>query len=265
MLFGRFLEAIVRSGDLSVVDAHGRLHRFGDGTPPAMTIRLHRADLHWKLFVRPELYAGEAYTDGTLTVEEASLYEFLELIARNADAAGRPTQQAWADLLGRLFRRFEPDNEPTRARRNAHRHYDLSRRLYALFLDSDWQYSCGYFRSPEDDLETAQRQKCRHIAAKLMIRPGMRVLDIGCGWGGLALYLADRFGARVTGITVADEQLSAAETRARESGPRRSGAVPPARLPGGGRDLRPHRVRRHVRTCRHRPLPAITSTACESA
>jgi cyclopropane-fatty-acyl-phospholipid synthase len=218
MLFGRFLEAIVRSGDLSVVDAHGRVHRFGDGTPPAIRIRLHRPDLHWKLFVRPDLYAGEAYTDGTLTVDEASLYDLLELIASNADALGRPPRQVWADRLLSLIHRIERGNDALRARRNARFHYDLSHRLYTLFLDSDSQYSCAYFRTPDDDLETAQRQKRRHIAAKLLIRPQMRVLDIGCGWGGLALYLAGHFGARVTGITVADEQLRVAETRAREAG-----------------------------------------------
>ena len=174
--------------------------------------------MHWKLFVRPDLYAGEAYTDGTLTIEGKSLYDFLELIARNADAVGRAPRQVWVDRLSRLFHRIERGSNAVRARRNARHHYDLSPRLYALFLDFDWQYSCAYFRRADDDLETAQRQKRRHIAAKLMIRPGMRVLDVGCGWGGFALYLAGRFGARVTGITVADEQLGVAETRAREAG-----------------------------------------------
>lgn len=214
MLFGRFLEAIVKSGDLSVIDAHGRVHRFGDGTAPALTVRLHRPDLHWKLFFRPDLYAGEAYTDGTLTVEGATVYDLLELIARNADALGRTPFQPWADRVARLYRIIDRGNDAVRARRNAHHHYNLSQRLYALFLDSDWQYSCAYFRTGDEDLDTAQRQKLRHIAAKLLIRPGMRVLDIGCGWGGLALYLADRFGARVTGITVSDEQLGVAQARA---------------------------------------------------
>lgn len=217
MLFGRFLEAIVKSGDLSVIDAHGRVHRFGDGTAPALTVRLHRPDLHWKLFFRPDLYAGEAYTDGTLTVEGATVYDLLELIARNADALGRTPFQPWADRVARLYRIIDRGNDAVRARRNAHHHYNLSQRLYALFLDSDWQYSCAYFRTGDEDLDTAQRQKLRHIAAKLLIRPGMRVLDIGCGWGGLALYLADRFGARVTGITVSDEQLGVAQARAGEA------------------------------------------------
>ncbi|MFO1153997.1 MAG: cyclopropane-fatty-acyl-phospholipid synthase family protein [Rhodospirillales bacterium] len=218
MLFGRFLEAIVKSGDLRVVDARGRDHRFGNGTPPALTIRLHRPDLHWRLFFQPDLYAGEAYCDGTFTVEGGSLYDVLALIARNADAAGRPPRQIWADRFLRLLNRLDRSNDATRSRRNASHHYDLSRQLYALFLDADWQYSCAYFRSDADDLEAAQQQKRRHIAAKLLLHPGMRVLDVGCGWGGLALYLADRFAARVTGITVADEQLAVAQARAREAG-----------------------------------------------
>ncbi|MFO1127177.1 MAG: cyclopropane-fatty-acyl-phospholipid synthase family protein [Rhodospirillales bacterium] len=216
MLFGRFLEAIVKSGALTVVDAHGRVHRFGDGTAPALSIRLHRPDLHWKLFVRPDLYAGEAFTDGTLTVEGGSIYDLLELVARNADTIGREPRQVWADRLIGLLHRLDR-NEPGRARHNARHHYNLSRRLYALFLDSDWQYSCAYFREPDDDLETAQIRKRRHIAAKLLLQSGMRVLDIGCGWGGLALYMADRFSVRVTGITVSDEQLEAARIRAREA------------------------------------------------
>lgn len=179
-----------------------------------MTIRLHDPALHWKLFFRPELYAGEAFTDGTLTVEDASLYDFLDLMGRNfAAALGDPLARS-AHRIDLLFRRMQQLNPVHRARRNVAHHYDLSGKLYELFLDEDRQYSCAYFARPEYDLEAAQRAKRRHIAAKLRIEPGMRVLDIGSGWGGLALWLAERLGADVTGLTLSDEQLKVARQRA---------------------------------------------------
>ena len=179
-----------------------------------MTIRLHDPALHWKLFFRPELYAGEAFTDGTLTVEDASLYDFLDLMGRNfAAALGDPLARS-AHRIDLLFRLMQQLNPVHRARRNVAHHYDLSGKLYELFLDEDRQYSCAYFARPEYDLEAAQRAKRRHIAAKLRIEPGMRVLDIGSGWGGLALWLAERLGADVTGLTLSDEQLKVARQRA---------------------------------------------------
>jgi cyclopropane-fatty-acyl-phospholipid synthase len=218
MLFARFLAGIIATGDLTIIDARGRHHRFGDGGPPHVAVRLADPGLHWKLFLRPELHAGEAYTEGSLAMQAGSIYDFLALVAANAEAAGRAPTQGWSRRIDRLRRLLARRNLPARARRNARHHYDLSGRLYGLFLDADRQYSCAYFLDPADDLETAQRRKLRHIAAKLAIRPGMRVLDIGCGWGGMALYLAERLGARVTGITLSAEQLRVAEDRVRAAG-----------------------------------------------
>ena len=214
----RLFAPFIRIGRLTVIDAQGGRHVFGSEEAPAVTIRLHDPSLHWRMALQPELCAGEAYMDGTLTVEDASLYDFLDLIGRNLAATGQGALKGPFGRFKPLLRRLRQFNPARRTRRNVAHHYDLSGELYDLFLDQDRQYSCAYFHSPDDDLETAQRRKNRHIAAKLLLEPGMRVLDIGCGWGGLALYLADRLGAEVTGITLSEEQLKAANTRAARAG-----------------------------------------------
>jgi cyclopropane-fatty-acyl-phospholipid synthase len=219
MLLARLLGPFIRVGRLTVIDAHGVTHLFGSEVAPAVTIRLHDATLHWRMALQPELCAGEAYTDGTLTVEGgASVYDFLDLIGRNLAAAGRGALRGPFSGFKPLLWRVRQFNPAPRARRNVAHHYDLSDELYDLFLDRGRQYSCAYFAEPGDDLETAQARKKRHIAAKLLVEPGMRVLDIGCGWGGMALYLADRLGAEVTGITLSEEQLKAANARADRDG-----------------------------------------------
>ena len=218
MLLSRLLRPFVKVGRLTVIDAHGRPHVFGSGSAPSVTVRLHHPSLHWRLALQPELCAGEAYTDGTLTVEDASLYDFLDLIGRNRAAAKKAALKGPFRRAGQALRRLQQFNPASRARRNVAHHYDLSGELYDLFLDPDRQYSCAYFADPDDDLETAQLRKKRHIAAKLLIEPGMRVLDVGCGWGGLALYLAQRLGADVTGITLSEEQLEVATARAAAAG-----------------------------------------------
>jgi len=218
MLLARFLRHVIRLGRLTVIDAGGHHHGFGPGGPPAVTIRLHDPALHWKLFFRPELYAGEAFTDGTLTIEDASVYDFLDLMGRNfAAAVGDPLSRT-AHRIDLLFRRLQQFNPAARARRNVAHHYDLSDDLYKLFLDEDRQYSCAYFPRPDLSLDEAQRAKRRHIAAKLRLRPGLRVLDIGCGWGGLGLWLAERFDVDVTGLTLSAEQLRVARERAAQRG-----------------------------------------------
>jgi cyclopropane-fatty-acyl-phospholipid synthase len=218
MLLSRFLEQIIHMGQLTVVDADGRTHRIGPGGEPAVTVRLHDRVLNWKLFVRPELYVGEAYTDGTLTVENASIYDFLEFMGRNFETVNGDPLSRIASRIDRLFQRLQQFNPADRARRNAAHHYDLSGALYDMFLDADRQYSCAYFSSPRDTLEEAQQQKRRHIGAKLLLQPGMEVLDIGSGWGGLGLWLARRLGASVTGITLAEEQLKVSRVRAAQRG-----------------------------------------------
>jgi cyclopropane-fatty-acyl-phospholipid synthase len=169
------------------------------------------------IMLDPELKLGEAFMDGTLIIEQGAIADLLAILL------GQPSWSVpgWARphrLLRYLFRRTQQVNLRRRAQRNVAHHYDLDGRLYALFLDADQQYSCGYFETPDQSLDDAQLAKKRHIAAKLRLERGTRVLDIGCGWGGLALYLAENAGARVTGITLSQEQFAIARTRALEHG-----------------------------------------------
>lgn len=218
MLFARLLKHVVNTGRLTVIDAGGKDHVFAGTTGPSLTIRLHDKSLHWKLFINPELYLGEAYMNGTLTVDDGDIYDFLQFAMANIEEAGSHLVMEWVARADTLFRRFQQYNPVSRSRKNVAHHYDLSGELYDLFLDRDRQYSCGYFTHPEVDLDTAQLDKKRHIAAKLLLKPDMEVLDIGCGWGGLALYLAENTGVKVTGLTLSEEQLAVARERARRRG-----------------------------------------------
>ena len=217
-MVAKMLNHLIRVGTLGVIDVAGRTHRFGTGSEPSLTVRLHDKALHWKLFFSPELHAGEAYMDGTLTVEDGSLYDFLELMTMNMGAAGYHPFYRAVEGMARVVRRVQQFNPIGRARGNAARHYDLSDALYDLFLDTNRQYSCAYFADGDEDLETAQEKKMRHIAAKLLLKPGHRVLDIGSGWGGLALYLAREMQAEVIGITLSSNQLQASRALAEEAG-----------------------------------------------
>ena len=218
MLLSRLFERTITIGRLRVIDAGGSLHTFDGSGGPSVTIRLHDPALHWKLVVRPRLYFGEAFMDGSLTIEEGSLYDLIDLLAVNLEAmpAGLPARLLNGSVT--LFRRIHQYNPLPRARQNVAHHYDLSDQLYELFLDRDRQYSCGYFHDGAEDLDDAQLDKKRHLAAKLLIRPGHRVLDIGSGWGGLALYLAGECGADVTGLTLSVEQHKVATRRAAAAG-----------------------------------------------
>lgn len=204
MAFTAILRSVVRKGNLCVIDAAGRRKRIGDGSPPEVTIRLTSKATDYTLAINPALSIGEAYMDGRLIVEQGSLYEFLDILARNFDNIGRIP---WLALIEWVGKRLKQTNSLGLARRNVAHHYDLSSALYDIFLDRDRQYSCAYFKSPNDTLEAAQENKKRHIAAKMRLdRPGLKVLDIGSGWGGLGLYFAETFGAEVTGVTLSAEQ-----------------------------------------------------------
>ncbi|MER2508631.1 MAG: cyclopropane-fatty-acyl-phospholipid synthase family protein [Amaricoccus sp.] len=215
----RMLEAFVKVGTLTVIDADGETHVFGGSRPgPAVTMRISDASLYRKLFFNPELHAGEAYMDARMTFPGSSLRDFLTLFSLNRQTlAGQPTQR----LLRRISRglkRFQQANSLGRARENVAHHYDLGNDFYRLFLDKGLFYSCAYFRDETDTLEAAQIAKCRLIAAKLALSPGQRVLDIGSGWGGLAIYLAQVAEVDVTGVTLSTEQHALATARAAEAG-----------------------------------------------
>jgi cyclopropane-fatty-acyl-phospholipid synthase len=218
MLLARLFERVVTFGRLRLVDAGGTSHTVEGSPGPSVVIRLHDPALHWKLIVRPRLYLPEAFVDGTLTIEEGSLYDLIDLIAVNLTALPPGFLARLLNGSSTALRRLHQYNPVRRARRNAAHHYNLSDQLYELFLDQDRQYSCAYFRDGTDDLDIAQLDKKRHIAAKLLIRPGQKVLDIGSGWGGLALYLASECDADVTGLTLSSEQHKVATRRAAAAG-----------------------------------------------
>ena len=218
MLLGTVLTRFIGIGRLSVIDAAGKRHVFEGSPGPSATVRLHDPRLHWKLFLKPRIFVPEAYMAGTLTVEEGTLYDFIDILTSNDAAQINALPLRLGQAAGRMVRRLHQYNPVPRARRNVAHHYDLSDQLYELFLDRDRQYSCAYFGMPDDDLDTAQESKKRHIAAKLLLAPGQKVLDIGSGWGGLALYLAAECGADVTGLTLSAEQHKVATRRAAAAG-----------------------------------------------
>jgi len=212
------LASVIKTGTLQVTTARGHIFMLGDGTGKRIAVRLTSRRAEWGILLDPELKLGEAYMDGTLIVEEGTIDDLLAL-ALSQGRSSRPARWARPQWLVRyLWRRLQQFNRRARARKNVARHYDLDDRLYSLFLDADRQYSCGYFEHPHQSLDDAQLAKKRHIAAKLMIEPGLRVLDIGSGWGGLGLYLSETCGARVKGITLSQEQLAVSRARAEERG-----------------------------------------------
>ena len=211
--------SLVSRGSLVVTTAGGKQLRFGDGTAPHAAVRFtdRRAELAFLLDA--DMRLGELFMDQRFIVEEGTIYDFLDLVLR--EQAGEP-DPFWAGLLDRTrfyLRRLTSTIGKIQARANVAHHYDLNRTFYELFLDQDYQYSCAYFEHPDATLEQAQLAKKRHIAAKLNLQAGQSVLDIGCGWGGLGLYLARMADAgRVTGITLSHEQLSVAQDRAETEG-----------------------------------------------
>ena len=218
MLLSALLRYLVRRGTLRVVDAEGRLQVYSGEPGPAVTLRLHDTAVARELFFNARLKLGEAYMDGRLEVEGGSIYDLLDFLGLNLSLAPPPPVMRIGDEISRLLRVFQQYNPLHKARQNVAHHYDLSDTLYSLFLDSDWQYSCAYFATPNDTLEEAQANKRRHLAAKLLLAPGQRVLDIGSGWGGLALHLARECDVDVTGVTLSVEQLRVAQRRAAEAG-----------------------------------------------
>ena len=220
MLLAKVLSRVVGEGQLTIIDAAGQPHRLVGPKPgPAVTMRVHDRRTEWRLLMRPRLAFGESYMNGTLTIEDGGdLYALLDLLGRNMAAFESTPFVKWSYRWQRVVRAFEQYNPIGKAQRNVAHHYDLKDELYDLFLDPDRQYSCAYFRSPDDSLEQAQTNKKRHIAAKLLLRPGMKVLDIGSGWGGMGLFLGREFDADVTGVTLSKEQHTVSSRRALEGG-----------------------------------------------
>jgi cyclopropane-fatty-acyl-phospholipid synthase len=213
------LKSFVRVGTLKVIDAEGKTHVFGGKAPgPAVTMRLTDRSLYHKLFLNPELHAGEAYMDGRMSFEDSTLRDFLTLFSLNRGSLASYPLQSVLKSLSRQVKRFQQANPVGQAQKNVAHHYDLGNDFYRLFLDKGMQYSCAYFASENDTLEEAQQNKLRLIASKLQLKPGLKVLDIGSGWGDLALYLASMENVDVTGVTLSKEQHALSNEKAKRAG-----------------------------------------------
>ena len=217
-IIGRLIGQLLRRGSLTIISPDGSHATYGPGGGEMLTLRITDRKVLFDIARNPRLGVGEAYMDGRLLIEDGTILDLMELIVganRWEDKApGRTAMNKGKKKWKALFRR----NPAHASKRNVAHHYDLSDELYALFLDEDRQYSCAYFTDPENSLDQAQADKKAHIAAKLFLKSGQRVLDIGCGWGGMAIYLHRIAGAEVLGITLSEEQLKFARRRAEEEG-----------------------------------------------
>jgi cyclopropane-fatty-acyl-phospholipid synthase len=209
-----FLKQFIRRGSMTFTTASGAKFTCGDGTGEPVSARFLTTDAEVRVLLNPELALGELYMEGTFVVERGSIADALAILLDQPEILPRWAKlQWWLRYLVRHARQFNPRG---RSKNNVARHYDLDGRLYSLFLDADKQYSCAYFETADTSLDDAQLAKKRHIAAKLLIGHGDRVLDIGSGWGGLGLYLAEMTSANVTGVTLSTEQLQVSNDRAAE-------------------------------------------------
>ena len=214
----RLLRKVVHTGAVTLIGPDGKSETISGTNPgPEVTLRINDPALDRKLLVNPELRFAEAYMDGGIEIAPGQLREVLKFFKSNKGRLNRTPGQAIFRRAGRLLKRVVRNN-PIKSRKNVAAHYDIGNDLYRLFLDSDLQYSCAYFPNGDETLEQAQLAKKRHIAAKLRLEPGQKILDIGCGWGGMALYLAQVADAEVLGITLAEEQLKVARERAAAAG-----------------------------------------------
>lgn len=223
MLLDRLLKRTIRVGRLIVIDHRGRAYRYGEERPGGrrVTVRMMDKGAAAHILRYPRVGAGEAYMDGRMIVEEGDIRDLALLVSENApEEDGGPLAARGFARRGfdRLSARLDQINWRSRSRRNAEHTYNLTRELYELFLDEDRQYTCAYYRDPADTLEQAQVDKKAHLAAKLHIRPGQRVLDVGCGWGGLALYLHRHYDVDVLGIALAPDQIAFCRERAQAAG-----------------------------------------------
>jgi cyclopropane-fatty-acyl-phospholipid synthase len=209
-----FLQQFIRRGTMTFTTASGAKFSCGDGTGEPVCVRFLTPEAARRVLLNPELALGEVFMEGTFVVENGSIADALAILMDQPEILPRWAKlQWWLRYLARHARQFNPRG---RSKNNVAHHYDLDGRLYSLFLDADKQYSCAYFETPDLTLDDAQLAKKRHLAAKLLVGRGDRVLDIGSGWGGLGLYLAEMTGANITGVTLSTEQLQVSNDRAAE-------------------------------------------------
>jgi cyclopropane-fatty-acyl-phospholipid synthase len=217
-ILDRALKTVVKTGSLQVIDGTGKTRQYGDGTGTPVRLRIKTAAAAVKIAADADKYLGECYMDGGIEPVGCGIYDVLALLMHNAETFSMPKVAKAAYKVRKLIKRVDQYNPVGKAKQNVAHHYDLSGQIYDLFLDRDRQYSCAYFETDDGSLEDAQLAKKRHLAAKLDIKPGMKVLDIGSGWGGLGLYLAETCGAEVTGVTLSEEQHKLSNERAQQRG-----------------------------------------------
>ena len=218
MQLARFLNKVVRHDGFVLIDANSKKYVIGNPKKEkTITVKLLDKKLHYKLLLYPDLYMGEAYTDGTLIIENGSLTEFLEIVMKNL---GRNEINIFGKIIKRIrgtYRYLTNFNVAKKSKSNVAHHYDISDDLYDLFLDPKRQYSCGYFKDPNDSLEMAQDNKIDHLIKKLNLKPNQKVLDIGSGWGSLAIEIAKKTKCEVTGITLSENQYKYSLDKAKKN------------------------------------------------
>jgi cyclopropane-fatty-acyl-phospholipid synthase len=213
----RIFASFIRIGSLRVTTSTGHTFTLGDGSGKPIAVRFTSVAAELGMLLDPELKSGEAYMNGTFVVEQGSIADVLALALAQEGAGNVPRWARPQWLVRQLWHRLERFGRGGTRKKGTH-HYDLGEPFYSLFLDADQQLSCAYYEGPDQSIDQAQLAKKRHIAAKLLVKPGSRVLDIGSGWGGLAFYFAEICGARVTGITPSEEPFTRSKARAEEKG-----------------------------------------------
>ena len=218
-MIGKLIDRLLKSGSITLVLPGREPQTYGPGGGKTLTVRATDRRVPFEIVRNPRLGVGETYMDGRLIIENGTILDLLEMITgSNVWEQGGSGRKLFGKSKLKQVKAFIRSNDPRRARRNVAHHYDLGNQLYETFLDADMQYSCAYFTDPAHSLEQAQADKKAHIAAKLHLQPGQKVLDIGSGWGGLAIYLHQVAKVDVLGITLSEEQLAAARRRAQEAG-----------------------------------------------
>ena len=218
MLLARFLSNTLKEGGIVLIDSKGQKYICGnpDKEKP-LTLKLHKSDLNWKLLIYPELYLGEEYFKHNLDIENGSMYDFLCLFLKNI---GREQINIYSSIINKFLKyskKITSYNNPSISKKNIQHHYDRGEELYDLFLDKKHKlYSCAYFKSENDTLEEAQENKINHIIKKLYLKPNMKVLEIGSGWGGICFDIARKSQCEVLGITLSKNQLEYSRKKAKE-------------------------------------------------